>query len=165
MRYNEIIIIFASILGSLALFQSTSFAASDTAGYKTLSDGINVCSSEENDSTRLKCYDALAQGHVETDAKKVAPSGALPKNLGGGKFEDRKKDPEQSVVGLVKSCQKSQDGRWFYIFEDGQVWKQVDRVKRRYKECKFSVTIKKDGFGYKMRIADQTSTIRIRRHR
>jgi len=101
--------------------------------------------------------------------QKSAPKNAeqareLPKNLGGGKFDVREKTQVQSV-GAVKSCQKSQDGRWFYIFEDGQVWKQVDRVKRRYKDCKFNVTITKDGFGYKMQIADQSSTIRIRRHR
>jgi len=47
----------------------------------------------------------------------------------------------------------------------GQVWKQKNEPRQRYKECDFSVTITKDVFGYKMQIDGEGKQIRIGRIR
>lgn len=164
MPYQKVVRNMSAALLSLAIAQTTSFAAEDTLSYESLSNRLLSCAEGGDTESRMDCYDALAKQHAQEKANAVTRPGALPKTLGGSKFDDNKRSKEQSV-GTLKSCKKSQDGRWFYIFEDGQVWKQVDRAKRRYKECNFEVTVLRDGFGYKMRIGDQTSTVRIRRVR
>ena len=52
--------------------------------------------------------------------------------------------------GLITSCEKGRYGDWYFIFENGQVWKVVGSRKPRFQECNFYVTLETDGFGYKM---------------
>jgi len=149
----------ASLIFCGALF---SLGSSDAAAknYKSLTSKIKSCSAESEDTARLECFDKLSASLQKDKSKKEN----LPDNLGGGKFDANKEDSEGSP-GVVKSCKKSHDGKWFFIFESGQVWKQVDKVKRRYKDCKFNVTITRDGFGYKMQVEGDPRTIRIKRHK
>ncbi len=139
-----------------------SLSSSDAAAknYKSLISKIESCSAESENTVRLECFDKLSASLQ----KEKSNEENLPDNLGGGKFDDNREESEGSS-GVVKSCKKSYDGKWFFIFESGQVWKQVDKVKRRYKDCKFNVTITRDGFGYKMRVEDDPRIIRIKRHK
>ena len=66
--------------------------------------------------------------------------------------------------GVVTSCRQGHYGDWYFVFDNGQVWKEVNRRNRRFKECDFDVTIAKDSFGYKMRIESLDKTIRVKRH-
>lgn len=124
---------------------------------------INACRSTLNEKARLECFDSIDPVVGDEGVSLRKPS-EIPENLGGGNFDDSAV-VSPSYRGIVKSCQKSQDGKWFFIFENDQIWKQVDRVKRRYKECNFSASITKDGFGYKLLIDEDPRPIRIKRHR
>jgi len=99
--------------------------------------------------------------------KKASESQAsdMPDSLGGGIYADKAGVKPETNRGHVTSCKKSSDRKWFYIFENGQVWKQVDSRKRRHKECDFWATIVKDSFGFKMIIDGQEGKIRIDRRR
>ena len=88
---------------------------------------------------------------------------SLPDNLGGTSFERGSEEGAFKHRGLVTSCQIGADGRWFFFFENGQIWKQSNRSRQRFKECHFFVTITRDGFGYKMQIDGKTSKIRVAR--
>jgi len=149
----------------LAASQSPALAREKAQDYRSLSALITDCASVQQDIPRLECYDSLStelvkQHDVEPELDK------LPEDIGGGQFDTRPKREELSR-GLVVSCKKSLDKKWFFIFESGQVWKQVNADNRRYnyKGCNFKVTVKKDGFGYKMQIDGQDREIRIKRYK
>ena len=139
---------------------------------------LAACATETNDAQRLACFDAMAAdtaGSTKINEEPMATADAaeqeseelesLPDSIGGGAFAEAAGIKAKSYAGRVTSCKKSADRRWFYIFENGQVWKQVDRRKRRHKDCDFEVTLTEDSFGYVMRIAGQDSKIRVDRIR
>lgn len=160
MKYNNTFLYPFALLTAMAL-QPISQAAADE---QSLAEKVRTCSIKSTDKDRLQCFDSLAKMVVEIDDQEADKGDTLPGDLGGGKFEKNGKTPEENR-GLVTSCKQSHDGRWFFIFENGQVWKQSnsDRRSRRYKNCNFPVTIKKDGFGYKMNIQELSRELRVRR--
>ena len=85
--------------------------------------------------------------------------------MGGYKFKDPEEDPdEMAMVTRVVECQKERgSGSWYFRFENGQVWKQVDRRTLNFQGCDFAVKVVSDGFGYVMRIEDRKGKIRVSR--
>ncbi|RBP51136.1 hypothetical protein [Arenicella xantha] len=156
--------------GMFAVLPFAYAESSNHKNYPAIITDIQACSAASVDAERLSCFDALAQSVAQPNTQVSVESSnnkepeTLPDNIGGGKFNDNTETPV-GVRGLVTSCQKAHDGKWFYIFSSGQVWKQTDRSKRRYRECHFYVTIFEDGFGYKMRVDDETRITRIKRHK
>lgn len=69
---------------------------------------------------------------------------------------------EKPIKGVLRECRKSYSGAYLFYFEDGQIWKQVDTRRKRFKNCDWPVTIVKDGFGYKM-LLDAETYIRVKR--
>lgn len=115
---------------------------------------------------------AVRQAEPESAPEPVlAPSpnadeAEVPETLGGKRFSAKeKKQDEQSYRAKVVKCVKAGDERYFFYFENDQVWKQVKRGNRRYKNCNFDVTINKDMFGYKMTIDGKRGSERISRKR
>ena len=160
-------IIQALTISILTLFSisSSALASEKTQVKGSLLAQIANCSAIRKDATRLRCYDSLSAETV----KKIGGEPELeqlPEDIGGGKFETGPRQEELNR-GLVVSCKKSLDKKWFFIFDNGQVWKQVNADNRRYnyKGCNFYVTVKKDGFGYKMQIDGKGREIRIKRHK
>ncbi|MFK8019743.1 MAG: hypothetical protein AB8B86_08245 [Pseudomonadales bacterium] len=96
-----------------------------------------------------------------TVKERTAPQ-AMPDDLGKTRSDS---DKVEEYYAHVSSCQQAHDKQWFYIFENGQVWKQVDRRRRHYKECDFDVTLSKDAFGFVFRVNGEGPKTRIRRHR
>ena len=81
---------------------------------------------------------------------------------------DRKSRPKSEptiVQGRVTGCQKDASNRWYFVFDNGQVWKQRSDDRLSFRECDFWVTITKDFFGYKMQIDGEKKRIRIGRIR
>lgn len=135
---------------------------------------IKVCARMADQDARLSCFDKLGEsvlGEEATDTKptqeeKVQPEAAgeseaivmpLPDELGGPK--------NVKYVGLITSCKKGHYGDWYFIFDNEQVWKDVNNRNLRFKECHFNATISKYAFGYKMRIEGSDRTIRVTRVR
>lgn len=74
-------------------------------------------------------------------------------------------DDELQVRARVTRCEKDARNKYYFVFENGQVWKQVSDKRLRYRECDFEVTITKDFFGYKMQPDGEKGRIRIDRVR
>ena len=117
-------------------------------------------SSSEGNSGNIPTTEGSKES-VSVDSIALTP---IPDQIGGGRFSNASKT-SQKFSGHVKSCKKSFDGRWFYIFDNDQVWKQVGSHKYRHKNCDFDVTLSRDFFGYIMRIDDQKLKIRVNRKR
>lgn len=155
----------ASIV-SIAIFTTFQSLPVFAKSAENLLAQLTDCTMLSQDNARLQCFDDLAQAFSQVDVNEVEQPEALPENLGGGKFDKSVKKPDISR-GRLASCKKSHDGRWFFIFENGQVWKQVNHSRRRnnFKNCDFSVAIKEDGFGYKMHIEELAKVVRVKRQK
>lgn len=98
----------------------------------------------------------------------VAPSEkpSMTDNMGGYKFEEKPSDhPDNDIHTRVIQCQQNIDKEWYFKFENGQIWKQVDTSRRHFKSCDFPVVVSEDGFGYKMKIEGKDWRIRISRRK
>ncbi len=139
-----------------------------------LAQKIRHCAAIKSPDKRYLCYDLIAEkldhGRASSIDKnndnepKVSSNKALPSTLGGSKFDSTHRESPINT-GQVVSCKRASDKRWFFIFENGQVWKQTDRRQRFFKNCQFNVTVQKDGIGYVMSIESKKSKIRIKRTR
>lgn len=168
-------------LGSLAILGLLATSPSQASNGEIV-EQFKSCARIQQDVDRITCYEQLgksvlgddSQVSTETSATpaqvdvipaEVATEGALPDSLGGGDFSDKAGIKVETNRGRVSSCKKAADRKWFYIFDNGQVWKQVDSRKRHYRNCDFFVTVSKDSFGYTMVIDGKDSKIRIDRRR
>jgi hypothetical protein len=160
-KLQQLVLSVTVILALVLAHQSVGLAAEHA-----LVDKVRKCSSMAGDSARLDCFDAIALDVVNIHQIAEAEPQGLPENLGGIEFDENPVAQETSQ-GVVTSCKKSFDRKWFFSFENGQVWKQVNADNRRYnyKGCNFPVTVRKDGFGYVMQIEGQGREIRIKRHK
>jgi len=147
------------------------------------------CVKTEHRPERIACYESLGAdlllkkkgiGSNEDSKVNVAVSvddiensndevTIIPTDLGGKSFknhsEGKKERAQVLAQGKVTSCKKAVDGKWFFTFENGQIWKQVGSSRRYYRNCDFLVKIKKDGIGYKLQVDGDKRIVRIKRYR
>ncbi|NIP17490.1 MAG: hypothetical protein GWM87_04555 [Xanthomonadales bacterium] len=135
-------------------------------------EDIRACAKVADAETRLACYDELGARLSKEDATAAHGDGdtaadepSLPDHLGGADFEERSETFESHHRGVITSCQKGPDSRWYFIFNNGQIWKQSNASSKRRMDCEYPATITRDGFGYFMEIqkGDKTDKIRVRR--
>ena len=74
-------------------------------------------------------------------------------------------DQLQGFEGRVVECKKDSANKYYFYFDNGQVWKQRANARIPPGKCDFNVTITEDTFGYKMQIEGETKKIRIGRVR
>jgi hypothetical protein len=147
---------------------------------------ILKCKAMQGDAARLACYDALDS---EASAKPPAPPSAPPTPTKSsadalpvvetatvakesapvldddiGRENMAPAGGEQLTVrGDVVSCRENLTGKLVFTFASGQVWQQKDNKNPRWRDCEFSVTIRKDYFGYIMKPDNNDKEIRIAR--
>ena len=135
---------------------------------------ISRCSSIDDHSERLACYDDLARREqspldVDDAPAPAAPAAApLPREPGPevasqGRAPEEGKD--EAVAARVVRCTQDAFKKYNFYLDGGQIWKQVSDKKLRFKACDFNVTISKDYFGYKMQIEGETGRFRVKRVR
>jgi hypothetical protein len=165
----------------LVLVVASAFTASSLAN-ESDPDDLRSCVAIESSSERLACYDQLAgrkppaprtaarkePGDVEqpSAAPATEPPAVSARTLDDLADETRPKtvrDAEEAIEvrARVTSCEKDSRKKYYFVFDNGQVWKQSSDKKLRYRECDFEVTISKDFFGYKMQPDGSKSRIRI----
>ena len=99
-------------------------------------------------------------------AATAATEPALSEEIGGEKFEQKQEDGAEQNRGRVTSCQKDPSDKFYFVFDNGQVWYQTDGRRFRLKEdCEFTASVSKDLFGYKMQIEGEEGKIRVKRIR
>ncbi len=125
-------------------------------------EALKVCARLADKDARFACYDELGQRVLAEDGK-ATPS--LPDDIGGAEFEKQAHGQIKEDRGQVTSCQKGGDGRWYFYFDNGQVWKEANTGRNRFRNCDFLASVYRDGFGYKMRIEESGKRIRVTRLR
>jgi hypothetical protein len=151
---------------------------------------LNECAAIEDDAARLACYDALVAVQVDdqddagdvgtvtattattavvvadvvTDVVADDAPALLTDDVGRERIEPKSDDDQPRFAASVTSCQKSvQSGQYYFVFENGQVWKQSNYRNLSLRDCAFDVEISKTGFGYQMYIPSKDRTVRVAR--
>ena len=154
---------------------------------------LNKCAGIADDAARLSCFDALTTvpvddqddqddvGDVGTVAATTAATAVvvaddvtdvvaddapapLTDEVGRERIEPKSDDEQPRFAANVTSCQKSvQSGQYYFVFENGQVWKQSNYRNLNLRDCAFDVEISKTGFGYQMFIPSKDRTVRVAR--
>jgi hypothetical protein len=159
---------------AIFILLTTVFTSSGAAQSVDTVEELKACARMTDSDARLACFDNLGERVLREEPADTTPTQekttrpepetatttnaeSLPDELGRSKTTE--------YVGLITSCKQDGRGDWYFFFDNGQVWKEVNKRSRRFKECNFNATITEDGFGYKMRIDGSDRTIRVRRHR
>ena len=131
-------------------------AADDTA--------LHQCVSIDDDAARLACYDEAA-GRSDAGAADSAAAATITADYGAEQLDGDNPDKkiERPVSVRITACQRDQRRRYYFYLENGQVWRQNDDDRLRFKECDFNATIIRDGFGYKMQIEGEKRRTRVKR--
>ena len=160
----------------------TVFTSSGIAQSVDSVEELKACAKTTDRDARFACFDNLGERVLREESadkkptrEKAAQPEAVtatatnaqpqPDALGKSTFGDDQASASIQYSGLITSCKKGHYGYWYFIFDNGQVWKKANKRKLRFKECNFNATITKDVFGYKMQIDGVEKTIRVRRNR
>ncbi len=172
--------ILAGVSFSLVLF----VMSLDVMAYENPIQSIIDCTKINDDNARLDCFD--------TNTKKLIPSEKSVSNA--YKDEPTKIDKEgkidafgqshlkSSPIQAVREEQKKQDqeltnitlkvvkysytayNKFVLYMENGQIWKQKDKVKARLPKGEFEVEIRKNAFnGFNMFLPTKKAMIRVER--
>ncbi len=146
-----------AVLFLAGLMTASSVAADDDTA-------LARCVSIDDAEQRLACYDEIAGRETSADesATALAP---ISEDYGaeqlGQDNPDRK--VEKPVLVKVTSCRRDDRRKYYFYLENGQVWRQHDDDRLRFKECNFNATIIRDGFGYKLQVEGQKRRTRVKR--
>ena len=160
------------LLGIAALAVAAQAGAQD-------SEDMAGCAELEGADARLECYDEVAGRSnspppnpeaAEKEPTDTAPPSApvpLTQDVGAEQLagKHRPEGEPEIVHGKVTECKKDASNKYYFVFDNGQVWKQRSTARLPVGECDFPVTITKDSFGYKMQIDGEGKKIRIGRIR
>ncbi len=149
-------------------------------------EALKSCARTTDREARIGCYERLgervlrdetvraaAQPQVASDpvADAAATAGAavddeappLPDDIGGVDFEDPATAQKEQYVGRITDCKRGPDSRWIFYFENGQIWKQADYRRARFRDCDAMATIFRDRIGYRLQIEGNDRTVRVSR--
>ena len=77
---------------------------------------------------------------------------------------ERDDDGKQTAIrARVTRCKEGATGKYFFYFENGQVWQETNQGRRDFDDCDFYVTITRDTFGYRLSPEGETYRVRITR--
>jgi hypothetical protein len=107
---------------------------------------------------------ATAPAAAEEASTVAETSPTLPDEIGGDRFSQNDAERNRQNRGQVRSCQRDQNNRFTFYFDNGQVWRQTDERRfRQPHDCQFIAEITRDVFGYLMQIEGKKNKIRVKR--
>ncbi|MEM7763448.1 MAG: hypothetical protein AAF290_05165 [Pseudomonadota bacterium] len=140
-----------------------------------LSEQLRACKGVSDSLQRLRCYDAIALDGDESmpapaAVPSVAPVAAAPEpapadpNEFGVESIREQRGPDEINSRIVNPFEGWGNNATFEL-ENGQVWRQVDSAKYRYRgEEQPMATIKRKAFGaYRLTVEGTNRTVRVRR--
>lgn len=91
----------------------------------------------------------------------------LDDSVGKQQIEAAKQEDQPTYTAKLIRCAESGPSRLtFFYFENGQVWKQRNTGRRlRLRDCDYEAEMKKDVFGFKLRIPERKVNVRVARAR
>ena len=146
------------------------FALAAAQAHAQESGDMARCADIADQDARLACYDeAAGRDDAKESTEAAERSEPLPLTQDVGEEQlDAKIRPEREPTrfeGRVIDCKQDASKKWYFYFDNGQVWKQRANARLTNRDCDFAATITKDSFGYRMQIEGETKKIRVGRIR
>lgn len=167
----------AAVFGLAALAGAGAQAQPKAEGRAALLQNLLDCRKVADDQARLACFDAQAGAIDQAEAKgdivvvdreqvRTVRRQAFGFTLPSMSMFERGEDPEEvgSVSLKIESARRQGDGKWLFVLEGGQVWRQIDTTElTRTPKPGGTANIKRAMMGsYKLNIGGATA---IRVHR
>ena len=152
----------------------TVFASTGVAQSEDIVEELKSCARMTDQDARFACFDNLGERVLReepADKKPTQEKVAQPEAVTATATDAQPLPDDYGSIksikytGLITSCKQGHYGDWYFIFDNGQVWKEVNKSKLRFKECNFNATITRYAFGYKMQIDGIEKSIRVKRNR
>ena len=140
-----------------------------SAADDSIRDDLKRCSSIEDAAARLVCYDGISGRQAPSQAAATSPiDPPHDKSLDEPGSESVRRDNDEkdetlAIRATVTKCRQDANDKYYFYFDNGEVWKQSDGKRVRLRDCSFDVTITKDFFGHKMRPDGEKWRIRVAR--
>ncbi len=183
---------FALALGLLLTVTVANHASAQTT---SLESQLLSCANATSNTTRLKCYDELADRLRSTSAATersgtpssstvasasktadstrpdvdpvtgvpVSGSNEQPAARTGETFDVEEKK-KQSIRVMIEKTKRNARGDWYFYFDNGEVWKQIDTRNRRIPPLPIAATISRGIFSsHKLHVDGQVWAMKIRR--
>jgi hypothetical protein len=152
-------------------------------------EAIERCRTIADDVHRLACYDRIGRPETAPTHALEAPGDSvpepLPKDQGAQVLgspvvaaEDTEYGELTDDVGLPKSaddykpipvtvvrCEQSNNRKWYFYFDNGQVWKYLGAQTLRYRGCSTPGMLIEDGLGFALQMDADTAKLRVKRVR
>lgn len=124
---------------------------------------LERCRTISDNDGRLGCYDEIGKAPpadpTETDIIDAVRYKELTDDIGlSGSEEDNK-----TYLVTLSSCGVASNLKFYFYFDNGQVWRYVGGKKLRYRDCSHTGKVTEDRFGYFLQIDGETRTLRIDR--
>ncbi len=171
-----------TVVAGVLLLSAQSATANDV-----LPGSLAECASIADDTERLACFDAVASAHSTrppaapaapaqpATPEPPAPASAAPAAAGPTPITDevgrerveggRDEEPPEYSATVTRCEENQQSGQTYFYFENGQVWKQANYRRLRFRECRFDITLTEDNFGYVIYIPSKDRRVRVTRIR
>lgn len=154
-----------SLIVPVTVLTSITLCAPMVVANDSLSDGVAACAKIDKDKKRLKCFDALSRKVTATAPVQAEKKMAQQKNDFGAESlkarersfsktdEKGEKSPDEMIFTILEAG-KNRAGNYFFIMENGQVWRQLSADSGKFRVPKNvsgkTVKIKKKLFGSHM---------------
>lgn len=132
---------------------------------------IQKCRQMPEAEMRLACYDRLGEpgaqqptqaqpGAVHEDVTEQEPGyRELTEDVGLPKeIQD-----DQVILATVSRCGEANNRKFYFYFDNGQVWKYVGGRKLRIRDCSKQATLQEDRFGYTLQLDGDSRSMRVER--
>ena len=72
-------------------------------------------------------------------------------------------DSLQTIRATVARCGEASNRRFYFYFDNGQVWKYLGRKKLRFLDCDNQASLIEDGWGFKLKLDGDERPMRVQR--
>ncbi len=98
---------------------------------------------------------------ADDDAFKDTKYGELTDDIGLPKSAEAYKP----IFVTVVRCDKANNRKWYFHFDNGQVWQYIGARPLRYRTCNTPATLNEDALGFALQMEGDTSKLRVKRVR
>lgn len=142
---------------------------------------IRECRQINDAEIRLACYDRLGEpmtSRPDTAAEQAAqevPSVMDEPSVQATEQDTRYREltedvglpkefeENQVILATVARCGEANNRKFYFYFDNGQIWKYVGGKKLRYKDCNTRASLQEDRFGYTLQLDGDSRSMRVER--
>jgi hypothetical protein len=165
------------VTGAMLLWSAPSLAGSETVSVDELSQCREIADSEQ----RLACYDGIGKPApaIEPTATVAEPlaqdTAAAAEVVPAAKVDSAYREltddvglpktdaTSQQIRATVVRCGQANNRKFYFYFDNGQVWEYIGGKRLRYKNCDTQASLIEDGLGFKMQLDGESLEMRVRR--